>query len=166
MQDKSQPGATTAAPLAPPAGPDPKVGKPSGFRALVGYQATAWRQGYAEIELELGPPHGNSLGMAHGGVLMTLLDAAMGHACTHTSVKGNVRACVTLSMTTSFLEGPRSGRIRAIGRVVSVENRIATCEAEVRGAGGQLLAIAQGSFRYQPGSEHAEGVPKAQLRRG
>ncbi len=143
----------------------PKVGKPSGFRSLVGYHALEWRQDYAEIELELGPQHTNSLGIVHGGVLMTILDAAMGHATTWTSVKGNVRACVTLSLTTSFLESPRTGRIKAIARLVSNENRVAVAEGEIRSAEGHLMCIAQGSFRYFPGSEKPEGVPKSQLRR-
>jgi uncharacterized protein (TIGR00369 family) len=154
-----------AATLSPDGLPEPRVGKPSGFRALVGYHALVWRQNYAEIELELGPLHGNSIGMTHGGVLMTLLDAAMGHASTYTPVKGNVRAVVTLSMTTTFLEGPRSGTIRAIARLVSIDNGVATCEAEIRNADGKVMCIAQGSFRYIQGSEGPEGIPKAKLRR-
>ena len=138
----------------------PRVGKPSGFRQLVGYHAEVWRQNHAEIELDIGAEHGNSLGIVHGGVLMSLLDAAMGHACTWTPVKGNVRACVTLSMNTSFLEAPRAGKLRAIGRLVAVDNRIATCESEIRGENGTLIAIAQGNFRYFPGSEHPDGLPK------
>jgi len=139
-----------------------KPGKPSGFRRLVGYHAAVWRENYAEIELDLGPEHGNSIGIVHGGALMTILDAAMGHAATWTPIKGNARSCVTLSMTTNFLEGVSSGRIRAIGRVVSNENRIATCESEIRSETGTLMATAQGSFRYLPGSEKLEGVPKRQ----
>jgi uncharacterized protein (TIGR00369 family) len=138
----------------------PRVGKPSGFRSLVGYHAVTWRENYAEIELDIDAPHGNSLGIVHGGVLMTLLDAAMGHACTWTPIKGNVRYVVTLSMTTSFLEGPRGGKLTAIGQVVSVDNRVATCTSEIRAEDGTLIAIGQGSFRYFPGSDSVDGVPK------
>lgn len=158
MHDKPQPQALAI--------PDttPRVGKPSGFRSTVGYHAVEWRENYAEIELQIGPEHGNSLGIVHGGVLMTILDAAMGHAATWTPVKGNVRACVTLSMTTSFLEGPKGGKLTAIGRVVSIDDRNATCEAEIRAEDGTLIALAQGSFRYFPGSEKLEGVPKQRRR--
>ena len=138
----------------------PRVGKPTGFRSLVGYHAVEWRENYAEIELDIASEHGNSLGIVHGGVLMTLLDASMGHAATWTPVKGNVRVCVTLSMTTSFLEAPSGGKLTAIGRVVSIDNRNATCESEIRAGDGTLIAIAQGSFRYFPGSEKPDGVPK------
>ena len=55
-------------------------GKPSGFRALVGYKAVVWRRDYAEVELEIDDRHMNSLGILHGGVYMTMMDAAMGHA--------------------------------------------------------------------------------------
>lgn len=143
----------------------PKVGKPSGFRSLVGYHAVLWQQDYAEIELELAPQHTNSLGIVHGGVLMTILDAAMGHATTYTPIKGHVRACVTLSLTTSFLQQPRTARVKASARVVSVDNRVAVAEGEVRSAEGVLMCVAQGSFRYFPGSEKPEGVPREQLKR-
>lgn len=153
MQDKTAPSPQGE-------GSEPRVGKRSGFRTLVGYHAVVWKQDYAEIELEIGEQHSNSLGIVHGGVLMTIIDAAMGHAVTWTPVKGNVRACVTLSMTTSFLEAPRAGRLKAIARLVSNENRIAVCEGEIRDAGGKLLVVAQASFRYFAGSEKLEGVPK------
>jgi uncharacterized protein (TIGR00369 family) len=159
MQDKPLPPSLGIPEVAP------GVGKPSGFRSLVGYHARVWRENYAEIELDVASQHGNSLGMAHGGVLMTLMDAAMGHAATYTPVKGNVRAVVTLSMTTSFLEAPRAGLIVAIGRVKSIDNKVATCESEIRGLDGTLFAIAQGSFRYIAGSDGPEGVPKSKLRR-
>ena len=162
MQDKTLP--TSLASLGIPE-IAPSVGKPSGFRSLVGYHAQVWKENHAEIELDIAAEHGNSLGMVHGGVLMTLMDAAMGHACTYTPVHGNVRACVTLSMTTSFLEAPRSGIIIATGRLVSIDNKVATCESEIRAADGTLIAIAQGSFRYIAGSEGPAGIPKAQLRR-
>ena len=54
-------------------------GKPSGFRSLLGYRAIRWERDYAEIELALGAKHMNSLGFTHGGLYLTLIDAAFGH---------------------------------------------------------------------------------------
>src|SRR5258706_10819977 len=131
----------------------------SGFRDLVGYRTAAWRENYAEVELQIGSEHGNRIGRAHGGVYATILDAAMGHAAAWCGTKGHIRHCVTLSLTTHFLEGVSTGTIKAIGQVEHIENRIATCSGPVISDRGHVLALGQGSFRYFPGSEHVTGVP-------
>jgi len=135
------------------------LGKPSGFKSLVGYRTPVWRQGYAEFEIEIGPQHTNSSGFLHGGVYMTILDAAMGHASTWCSVEGNVRRCVTLSLSTNFLAVARTSPVRAIGHLVSVNGRIATCRAEVVDAAGGVCINGQGSYMYMRGSEHITGIP-------
>lgn len=135
-------------------------GKPSGFRTLVGYHTLDWSRDYGAIELRLTPEHGNSLGIPHGGVYMTIIDAAMGHAATWCEVPGNVRICVTVSLSTSFIATARGKVIRAVGRLVGIEERMATIEAEVRDEDGTLLATGLGCFRYMPGSESYAGVPK------
>lgn len=140
-------------------------GKPSGFRALVGYKAVVWRRDYAEVELEIDDRHMNSLGILHGGVYMTMMDAAMGHAATWCAVPGNVRICVTLSLTTSFVSPAREGKVRAIGRVEGIHDRVATLTSTIVDEAGTLLATGQASFRYMPGSDGYDGVPKAQARR-
>ena len=139
----------------------PRPGKRSGFRTLVGYHALDWREGYAEMELDLAETHMNSNGTTHGGVVMTIIDAAMGHAATWCSVPGHARYCATMSLTTSFLVPPRQGdRLRAVGRLISIDHRVATCVAEARNQSGEIVAVAQASFRYATGSEHVEGVPR------
>ena len=133
-------------------------GKPSGFRTLLGYRASRWEPNYAEIELALEPKHMNSLGFTHGGLYLTLIDAAFGHAATWCSIPGNVRGVVTISLNTSFLSPAKGGIIRATGRLEGVHDRVATVSGDVRDERGLLLATAIGSFRYFAGSEHAEGV--------
>ncbi len=137
------------------------LGKPSGFKTLVGYRTPVWREGYAEFEVEIGPEHANSSGFLHGGVYMTILDAAMGHASTWCRVDGNVRRCVTLTLNTTFMAVARTRVVRAVGHLISVEGRIATCRAEVVDAGGEICINAQGSYLYMRGSEYIDGVPAA-----
>jgi uncharacterized protein (TIGR00369 family) len=151
MADPSE----TAAPSA-----NTMSGKPSGFRSLVGYRCIVWARDYAEIELHLAPQHGNSLGITHGGICMTMLDAAMGHAATWCAVPGNVRICVTVSMTTHFVAASKGGTLRAIARLAGVHDRMATITGEVIDDTGALIAAGQGCFRYMLGSERHEGVTK------
>lgn len=138
----------------------PPPGHPSGFRELVGYRVLEWRDGFAEIALDLGSQHKNRMGIIHGGVYMTILDAAMGHASTWCSVEGNTRKCVTISLTTKFLSSGQEGVLRARAFLMGNANRIATCRGEIRDNSGTLLVSAQASFRYFPGSERVEGVPR------
>ncbi len=134
--------------------------KRSGFRTLVGYTTKAWREGFGEVELVIGPQHLNSIGVVHGGIYAALLDVAMGHAVSYCAVPGNARYSTTVALTTSFLKGIDQGVLSAVGQVDGIEGRIATCTGEVRNAEGALLATGQGSFLYFPGSERPDGVPR------
>jgi uncharacterized protein (TIGR00369 family) len=134
--------------------------KQSGYRQLIGYRTVAWREGYGEIELVLGPQHLNSIGIVHGGVYAALLDVALGSAVSFCAVAGNARYSTTLSLSTVFLKGASEGTVTATGRLEGIEGRVGTASGEVRDGKGTLLAAGQGSFLYFPGSERPEGVPK------
>jgi uncharacterized protein (TIGR00369 family) len=136
------------------------TGKASGFRALLGYRVAEWREGFAALELQLDQRHMNSLGIVHGGLYATLLDAACGHAATWCAVPGHTRVCVTVSLTTSFLGSVSAGHIRTVGRLERIDRRIAVCRAEVLDQDGRILAIGQGSFRYGSGSETVTGIER------
>jgi uncharacterized protein (TIGR00369 family) len=134
--------------------------KRSGFRDLIGYRTKAWREGYGEVELVIRPEHLNSVDIVHGGVYMSMLDVALGHAVAFCTVPGNFRFSTTVSLTTSFLKGARSGVLTAVGRIDGIQGRLATGTGEVRDEAGELCAVGQASFLYFPGSERPEGVPR------
>lgn len=134
--------------------------KRSGFRTLIGYRTKVWREGYGEVELEIGPQHMNSIGVVHGGVHASLLDVALGHAVSFCPVPERTRYSTTVSLTTTFLRGATAGILTAVGRIEGLTGRLVTASGEVRGQDGTLLATAQGSFLYFPGSELPGGVPK------
>jgi uncharacterized protein (TIGR00369 family) len=133
----------------------------SGYRSLVGYRTTAWSEAFGQLELIVGPQHMNSIGIVHGGVYASLLDVALGSAVSFCAVPGNARYSTTVSLTVTFLKSSQAGKLIAVGRVNGVEGRLATGTGEVTDEAGTLLAVAQGSFLYFPGSERPEGVPKA-----
>jgi uncharacterized protein (TIGR00369 family) len=134
----------------------------AGFRNLVGYRTKGWSEGYGEIHLDIKPTHLNMLGFVHGGVYATIMDAALGHAVAWCAVKGNRRAAVTVSLTTTYLSGASTGTLIAIGRLLHIEGRIATCTGEIRDPAGRLYARGQASFMYLPGNEKLDGVPRIQ----
>lgn len=104
--------------------------------------------GQAELRLDVAPAHHNSFAVAHGGVLMTLLDVAMAHAArsVHRDQPDGGPGAVTIEMKTSFMQ-PAQGALVATGRVLHRTVTLAFCEAEVRHADGGLCAHATGTFK-------------------
>lgn len=161
MNDPSNPrdgmaGAPAARPKLKPRDPTQKSNK---FRALVGYTTRLWAEGVGEVELHVREDHLNSMGIVHGGVYVTLLDAAFGHAVSWCAVEGNTRSAVTVSLTTTFLAPARTGHVVARGVVKGQQGRMVTLEGEVRDADGTLCVVGQASFMYMAGSEQRDGVP-------
>jgi uncharacterized protein (TIGR00369 family) len=130
------------------------------FRKLLGYTTVVFREGEGAVEIALGPQHMNSLGIVHGGLYMTLLDAAMGHAVAWCRVPENVRSAVTVSLTATFLAVAQGDRLLARAKTVATTGRIVTLTGEVVDAEGTVCVTGQGSYMYLPGSERPDGVPR------
>jgi uncharacterized protein (TIGR00369 family) len=78
-------------------------GLENGFNSLIGFELIEWRSDLAVLELVIQSKHLNRSGVIHGGVLATMIDAACGYAGCYCETPGNVRAALTLSLTTSYL---------------------------------------------------------------
>lgn len=102
--------------------------------------------GRSEIALDLETWHHNSWEMAHGGVVMTLLDVAMAVAAR--SGDPEERGVVTIEMKTSFMAPGRGSKLVAIGDCLQRTSTMAFCEAEIRGDDGKLAARASGTFKF------------------
>lgn len=106
--------------------------------------------GEARVALPLQAWHMNSFEVAHGGVLMTMLDVALALAA-RSRFNGRADALheigvVTIEMKTSFMQ-PGRGRLVAHGRCLHASVQIAFCEGELRDADGGLVARASGTFK-------------------
>jgi uncharacterized protein (TIGR00369 family) len=101
-------------------------------------------EGAARFLVEAMSPLTNTRGYAHGGLLMTMLDLALGHAA-QAAVAG-ATSFATIDMQTAFLR-PGAGRITAEGRVLRAGREIVFCEGEVRDAEGAMLARGSGVFK-------------------
>jgi uncharacterized protein (TIGR00369 family) len=148
-------GPPTAKPRLKPRDPTQKSNR---FRALVGYTTRLWMEGRGEVEMVVRHDHMNSMGIVHGGVYVTLLDAAFGHAASWCAVEGNTRSAVTVSLNTTFLAPARSGHIIARGSISGQQGRMVTLQGDVIDSDGTLCVVGQASFMYLPGSEHRDGV--------
>ena len=99
--------------------------------------------GKSRISLEMKPEHANSFGVAHGGVVMTLLDFAMAAAAR--SCINHPLGAITIDMTISFLR-PSIGKIVVEGTVLKSGKTINYCEAVVLNDLGEITAKSSGTF--------------------
>jgi uncharacterized protein (TIGR00369 family) len=119
------------------------------FLRALGARLLRAQDGVAEIALTVAPDHENSWGVAHGGVVMTLLDVAMARAG-RTLIEregGDVMSAVTVEMKTSFFR-PAIGELIARGKVLHRSTTMAYCEAELLDTKGQLVAKSLGTFKF------------------
>lgn len=116
----------------------PPVGVPQG---PLGFIARASSPGTATWEYQVKREHFNPHGVLHGGVVMALLDTAMGHAVAElVAPEGAFNAAAEMSVR--FLEPIRSGTITARAEVRKCGKRLAVVEAEATDEQGLTLAVA------------------------
>ena len=113
-----------------------------GFTPDLGIRFRELDEGYAELEMPMEDRKRNIYGMAHGGVLYTLLDTSSGFA-----VRSYGDRVVTLTGTVNYLvAGKESSCLLAKARVVRKGGHTAVVSAEVFDDKGTLLA--NGSFNF------------------
>ncbi len=125
------------------------------FLHWIGIKMVEHGAGRATLELDAVEHHQNSFGVAHGGVLMTLLDVAMamaGRSLAHVDsgeigVSANEQGMVTIEMKTTFLQ-PAHGKLVATGHCLHRTATLAFCEAEILDERGKMVARGNGTFKY------------------
>ena len=107
---------------------------------LVGFAPTFVSPGLVVFAFEPREEHYNALGTVHGGIVTTILDAAMSCAV-HSELERGV-AYATVELKTSFVRPVTLavGVLRAEGRVIHQGSRIATAEAKLFDDAGTLYA--------------------------
>jgi uncharacterized protein (TIGR00369 family) len=108
----------------------------------LGYRGLEQGDGRATIEWDATPDYcfhdGRGGFIVHGGMVTTLLDTAMGGACW--SVLTEEESFLTADLHVEFLRATRPGVLRAEGRVVQRNRRVAFCAADLYDEAGELLA--------------------------
>ena len=119
------------------------------FVQALGMQLWRFDNGIAEISLDVRPEMQNSWQVAHGGVVMTLLDVVMAHAArsVRDADEQGTPGIVTVEMKTSFMR-PATGRLIANGKLLHGTKGMAFCEGSVHDDHGALCAHATGTFKF------------------
>ncbi len=114
------------------------------FVAHLGFSLDACAEGHSEISYAPLPEHHNSLGVTHGGAIMTLLDVSMATAARSDTPGQGV---VTIEMKTSFMQAA-SGPLTARGQVLHRTATLAFTQSTIYDAKGRACAMALGTFKY------------------
>jgi len=126
------------------------------FIQELGVEFISAGDGRSVVALNLEPWHLNSWSVAHGGVLMSLLDVAM--AVAGRSLNPSAGGGVTVEMKTSFLQPAKAGsRLIVSGHAFHRSTTMAFCEGEARDADDRLIAKSMGTFKYLKSGAGSDG---------
>ena len=105
----------------------------------LGYDVTEAQNGRVIVTAEPKDTHLNPWGTVHGGLAATMLDSCMGLAIQSTLERGV--GSTTLELKVSFIRPitPRTGPIRAEGKVINRGRRVGVAEGQVTDGAGRLL---------------------------
>ncbi|ABI68440.1 PaaI family thioesterase [Syntrophomonas wolfei] len=111
------------------------------YYKLLGIQVINIGPGLAEMSVTVDLKHTNPLGVTHGGLMMSLADAAMGNAIRSLGIKA-----VTVDCSTGFIASAQQGEtVIARGEVLRAGKNMLFAQAEVR-AGNRLLSNSKASY--------------------
>ena len=137
---------------------------PEGFRKLdvsddfVGLIGPLWFKAEGErlrVGLPLEARHGNPMGWAHGGLLVTVADMVMGAGSGH--VTGIRWPHPTISLSTEFVRGAKLGQwLEGSARSARRTINFCFCSCDLV-CGGEIVLVASGVFKV-PGIDK---IPEA-----
>ncbi len=110
------------------------------------------------LVLDLGPAHLRSLGIAHGGVVATLLDSVMGWNASRSAPADHY--VVTAQLNVNFIRPAWEGEsLRAVSELRHHGRMTAVAQGEVRTAGGALVATGSATFVYVKHTDRTRANP-------
>jgi acyl-CoA thioesterase len=116
----------------------------SGMAQMMGLVLDEWKPGQVVFSVEVTDIHLNNGGVAHGGLITTMLDSALGGALVSQLPKQEW--CATTQLSTHFISPLNKGeRATARGMVVKRGRNVAHLSGELH-VGQRLIATATGTW--------------------
>ena len=117
------------------------------FVMHLGLTTEALGEGTARLSMPLPKHFTNSLGTAHGGVIMSLLDVAL---CTAArTLHPDSIGVITIDLATSFIGGGSGTKLVAEARVLKDGRSLIFVEGEAKNEDGSLVAKAIATVRMR-----------------
>ncbi|MBT9384077.1 PaaI family thioesterase [Pseudooceanicola sp. CBS1P-1] len=129
---------------------DPRLTEaPYPIQSHLGYRLSAWRDGFARLELPLEDFLTNRHGILHGGIHGVMADTAMGFAGCYTGDPERRQMAMTLNLSVNFLAPAKGSLLIAEGIRTGGGARTFFAEAKMTDSEGTLCATATGVFRLR-----------------
>ena len=108
--------------------------------------------------LDLGPGHLRSLGIAHGGVIATLIDSVMGWRASKATPPDHY--VVTAQLNVHFIRPGWEGEtLIASAELLHSGSKTAVAQGEIRTTGGHLVAAGSATFVFVAHTEKTRPRP-------
>lgn len=130
------------------------VAEPAGWMETLGARITEAEPGRVVLELVAGPQHRHGGGVVQGGVITQIADAAMGMSLATLQEDGMWNTTIELKI--NFMRPFVSGRLRAIGRVIEMRQKLLFSEADVLDDADRLIARASSTCMPVPAGQGRE----------
>jgi len=115
------------------------------FLKLLGVRCLRAELGEGEVVLALKPEHNNSWEVAHGGVLLTLMDVGMAVAARAADEAG--RGVVTIELKANFMQAAE-GVVRVAAKTVHVTPTLVFVEAKLYDEKDRVCCMGSATFKY------------------
>ncbi len=109
----------------------------SPFNRLVGVQFGAYHDDGVTLTLPLAPTHRNGAGVVHGGVILTLADAALGFGI----ARATGGRCTTAEIKINYLRPATDGVLSARSRIIRRGRTLVVARAEVHCGDKQVAEV-------------------------
>jgi uncharacterized protein (TIGR00369 family) len=118
------------------------------YLEFLGFRLTAWKQGFARIEMPVRTDHRNTVGYLHGGVIASLLDISGAVAGSYGISDDFVS--VTINLTCNFMSPHTAATAVAEGELVRITKSMFFCQAKLFDPENKrLCATATGTYKRQ-----------------
>lgn len=130
------------------------------YLEFLGFRLTAWKAGFARIEMPVRPEHRNTVGYLHGGVIASLLDIA--GAVSGSFGISNEFVSVTINLNCNFMSPHRAATVVAEGELVRETRTLFFAQSRLFDPEHKrLCATATGTYKRRPRERAAAGTPAA-----
>lgn len=119
-----------------------------GLNGYLGFRLIEWREGFAQIAVDLQDQHKNRQGGLHGGVTTSLIDAATGFCGIYEADPEKRRGNVTVSLNVNFVGRAKGTTLTCTAKLIRAGRRIYFASAEVHDEHDNLVASAEAVYAY------------------
>ncbi len=116
------------------------------YLEFLGFRLTAWKEGFARLEMPVRPDHRNTVGFLHGGVIASLLDIAGAVAGSH-GIAGEI-VSITINQNCTYMAPHRGDTVIAEGKLIRTTKSMFFTQSRLTDPDGDLLcATATGTYK-------------------